>query len=178
MRVTEMALSNSSPLYFQGKQLGTIEREALAGRADSLRLRIDCGSFLKLPAAVDISEQLSTPRVFLIEGTPDSRFFVFGGEKGYWLSIEGKVENVLQTFRTYTDAEYWETRVIERPNDVVIIYEAGVLAIDEDLNIKCHKSKLFNDLVTSIEGDSLRLLRDHDIEWHMQLVDGNDLKSS
>jgi hypothetical protein len=108
----------------------------------------------------------------LIEGKPDSRFFVFGGEKAYWLSVEGKVENVLKTFRTYTDAEYWETRVIERPNDIVIIYEAGVLAVDEDLNIKCHKSKLFNDIVASIEGDSLRLLRDHDTEWHMQLADG------
>jgi hypothetical protein len=172
MKVTEIALANSSPFYFQGKQLGTIERGSLAGRADSLKVRIGGGSFLELPAAVDISEQLRAPRVFLIEGKPDGRFFIFGGEKAYWLSVEGRVENLLTTFRTYTDAEYWETRVIERPNDIVIIYEAGVLAVDEDLNIKCHKSKLFNDIVASIEGDSLRLLRDHDTEWHMQLADG------
>lgn len=172
MRVTELVLANGSPFHFQGKQLGTIEYGTLTGRADSLKVRIGDGSVLDLPAAVDISEQLRAPRVFLIEGERKDRLLVFGGEKAYWLSAEGKIENVLKTFRTYADAEYWETRIIERPNDIVIIYEAGVLAVDEDLNVKCHKSKLFNDVVASIEGDSLRLLRDHDMEWHMQLVDG------
>jgi len=172
MRVNEITLTNSSPLFIEGQQVGTAERGADASKADFLRIRFSSGSFLELPGGVDISEQLRAPRFFMIKGMSDSRLFIFGGENAYWLSTEGKIENVLKTFRTYADAEYWETKIIERSSDIVIIYEAGVLVVDEALTIKCHKSKLFNDVFSSIEGDSLRLLRDHDTEWQMQLVDG------
>lgn len=119
---------------------------------------------------MDISERLRTPRIFVIEGKQNETFAIFGGERIYWISTSGKIEKDFQTFRTYADAEYWETKLIERPSDAVLIYEAGVSVIDEDLRITCHKAKFFNDFFVAIEGDSITLLRDHNTEWRMQLV--------
>ena len=177
MKITEVAIFDVVPLYFQRKQIGSVEALTCAGRIGCLSIRLECGAVLELQAAIDISERLRTPRIFVIEGKPNETFAIFGGERIYWISTLGKVEKDFQTFRTYADAEYWETKLIERPSDVVLIYEAGVSVMDEDLRIRCHKAKFSNDFFVAIEGDSITLLRDHDTEWRMQLVEGNDARS-
>lgn len=170
MKITEIAIIGVVPLYFQRRQIGSVETRTCGGRIDCLGIRLGCGVFLELPAAMDISERLRTPRIFVIEGKQNETFAIFGGERIYWISTSGKIEKDFQTFRTYADAEYWETKLIERPSDAVLIYEAGVSVIDEDLRITCHKAKFFNDFFVAIEGDSITLLRDHNTEWRMQLV--------
>ncbi len=176
MKITEIAIIGVVPLYFQRRQIGSVEARACAGRIDCLGIRLECGAVLELQAALDISERLRMPRIFVIEGKPNETFAIFGGERIYWVSTAGKIEKDFQTFRAYADAEYWETKLIERPRDAVLIYEAGVSVIDEDLRIRCHKAKFINDFFVAIEGDSITLLRDHDTEWRMQLVEGNDSK--
>lgn len=174
MKITEVAIIGVVPLYFQGRQIGSIGARRCAGKMDCLGIRLECGVFMELPAALDISERIETPRIFVIEGKPTDTFVIFGGERIYWISTAGKIEKDFQTFRTYADAEYWETKIIERPSDAVLIYEAGVSVIDEDLRIRCHKAKFYNDFFVVIEGDSITLLRDHDTEWRMQLVEGSN----
>lgn len=176
MKITEIAVIDVVPLYFQRREIGSVEARTCVGRIDCLGIRLKCGVFLELPAAMDISERLRTARIFVLEGKPNETFVIFGGERISWISTAGKVERDFQTFRTYAEAEYWETKIIERPSDAVLIYEAGVSVIDEDLRIRCHKPKFFNDFFVAIEGDSITLLRDHDTEWRMQLVDANDSK--
>jgi hypothetical protein len=176
MKITEVAIIGVVPLYFQRRLIGSVETRICADRIDCLGIRLECGAFLELPAAMDISERLQTPRIFVIEGKPNETFAIFGGERLYWISTAGKVEKDFQTFRTYAEAEYWETKLIERPSNTVLIYEAGVTVIDDDLKVRCHKAKFFNDFFVAIEGDSITLLRDHDTEWRMQLGEGNDSK--
>ena len=55
------------------------------------------------------------------------------------------------------------------------VYEAGVSVIDEDLTIRCHRAKYFNDFFVALDGDSILLLRDHETEWRMQLAGENKL---
>ena len=174
MKIIEIAIIGVVPVYFQGRRIGSVEARKCAGKIDCLGIRLECGVFLELPAAVDISEQLETPRIFVIEGKPNETFVLFGGERIYWISTGGRVEKDFQTFRTAPYTEYWGTKIIERPRDVVLIYEAGVLVMDEDLRIGCNKAKFFNDFFVAIEGDWITLLRDHDTEWRMQLVEGSD----
>jgi hypothetical protein len=178
MKITEIAIIGLVPLYFQGRQIGSIEARTCAGGIDCLGIRLECGVFLELSAAMDISEQLQAPRIFVIEGKPNETFAIFGGERIYWISTAGKVVKDFQTFRTYAEAEYWETKIINRPSDAVLIYESGVSVIDEDLRIRCHKIKFFNDFFAALEGDSITLLRDHDVKWRMQLVQENDSRPS
>jgi hypothetical protein len=174
MKITEIAIFGIAPLYFKNSQIGSVEARACAGRIDCLGIRLECGAVLELQAAIDISERLRRPRIFVIESKSNETFAIFGGERIYWITTAGKVEKDFQTFRSYSEAEYWETKLIERPNDVVLIYEAGVSVIGEDLRIRCHKAKFFNDVFVAIEGDSITLLRDHETEWRMQLAEGND----
>jgi hypothetical protein len=178
MKVSEVTLAKRATLSLNGREFGAAECAPVADRADALRIQLKNGGELELPAAVDVSEQLRAPRIFLIEGESSDAVFLFGGEKAYRLSIMGEVDAVLQTFRTYKNAEYWNTDIIARPHDVVIVYEAGVLVVDEALAPKFHKSKLFNDFFASLEGDSVRLLRDHETEWRMQLADTSDVESN
>jgi hypothetical protein len=170
MRVTEITLASRSPLLFEGKEIGTLECCRSREGDSSLRLRFDERTLLELPA-VDHSERLDYPRVFVIAGKPSDTLVLFGGEQVYWLSTEGKLRKIFKTFRSSDTEEYWETQIIERSRDVVIVYEAGILVIDENLAITCHKQKLFNDFFVSIEGDSIKFLRDQETEWQMQLAD-------
>ena len=175
MKITEIEISGVVPLYFRGKQIGSIEARMCVGRMDCLGIQLECGVFLELPAAMDVSEQIGVPRITVIEGKPAETFVIFGGERIYWISTAGKVEKYFQTYRAYDFTEYWVATVIERPGDAVLIYEAGVTVIDEDLNIRCHKEKYFNDFFVSLDGNSILLLRDHETEWRMQLDESNDL---
>lgn len=120
MKVTEIVLANSSPFYFQGKQLGTVERGALADRADSLRVRIDGSFFFELPGGLDISEQLRAPRVFLIEGNPDTRFFVFGVQVRVLAQILERQDVRRQIAQIATECGSMPDALVDGINDVAM----------------------------------------------------------
>ena len=174
MEWTEIELTGVRPLHFKGKRIGTAERRDASGsRVDSLALRFDTGAHAELRAAVDVSEHLSNPRVFIIEGTSPDTFLLFGGERMYWLSTSGEVKSEFVTFREWGDEEYWVTDIIQHQRAIVIIYELGVLMIDEALRVRWHQPKYFNDDLVTVEGDALKFSRDGEEEWFIRLEDGS-----
>ena len=173
MEWTEIELTGVQPLHFKGKRIGTVERrDAWGSRTDSLALRFDTGVHAELRAAVDVSEHLSNPRVFIIEGTSPDTFLLFGGERLYWVSATGAVKSEFTTFREWGNEEYWVTEIIRQQDAIVIIYESEVLMIDEALRVRWHQSKYFNDDLVTVEGDALKFSRDGE-EWFIRLEDGS-----
>lgn len=175
MKWTEIALIGVQSLQFCDKRLGTIERRETADRIDGLVVRFDTGASIELSAAVDVSEQLEHPRVFVFEGKSRDMFLLFGGEKAYWLSNDGIVKSEYPLFREWGEEEFWTTRILEQGGRVFVIYEVGVLAIDEMLHVRWHKPKLLNDYFVAVENDVLKFTRDHNAEWFMRLDNGNTL---
>ncbi len=70
---------------------------------------------------------------------------LFGGETAYWLKMDGNILRQCSTFRRAGEEEYWKTTLLEWDNSVVVIYEAGVMAVDELLQVRWHTPKLLND---------------------------------
>ena len=169
MRITQYNLTASRSLTLNGEEVATIERTDYYDRINGLRITSKDGRLLDLPGGVDISEQLDVPRVFVIEGVDRERFFVFGGEVAFLISANIKEIARFDLFRSYGEAEYWTTTVLERPSALIIVYEAGVLLIDESLKVLMHKKKLFNDFFVAIDDNGLKFVRDHQDEWHMPL---------
>jgi len=73
----------------------------------------------------------------------------------------------LDLFRKSGEEEYWTTSILEQPREQIIIYEAGVLVIDEHLQVIMHNPKLLNDFFVGLEDRALRFMRDHENEWVM-----------
>ena len=172
MEWTEIALSGVQPLQFRGKQISTAELRETRDRNDGLALHFETGAHVELRAAVDVSEDLSIPRIFIIEGACPNTFMLFGGERLYWISTSGEVNSEIALFRELGESEYWTTNIIQQEGAVVIIYEAGVLVIDGALQVRWHKPKLYNDFFVAVEGNVLKFRRNHEEEWFLRLEDG------
>jgi hypothetical protein len=174
MEWIEVELTGVEPLHFKGRRIGTAERrDAWGSRIDSLALRFDTGAHAELRAAVDVSELLSNPRIFVIEGTSLDTFLLFGGERMYWVSANEAVKSELATFRASGSEEYWVTEIIRHQDALIVIYESGVLMIDEALQVLWHQSKYFNDDFVAMEGRALKFSRDGQEEWLIRLEDGS-----
>ncbi len=130
------------------------------------------GAHAELSAAVDVSERLLNPRVFVIEGASPDTFLLFGGEKLYWVSTTGVVRSEFATFREWGNEEYWVTEIVQQKAAIVIIYESGVLMIDEALQVRWHQPKYFNDNLVAVAGNALQFRRDGKDEWLIRLEDG------
>jgi hypothetical protein len=172
MEWTEIELTGVQSLHFKGKRIGTAERRETRDRTDSLSLHLDTAQRVELRAAVDVSERLSNPRVFVIEGTSSDTFLLFGGERLYWVSTSGEVRSEFATLRAWGNEEYWVTEIVQQHAAIVIIYESGVLMIDEALQVRWHQPKYFNDDLVAVAGNALHFRRDGDEEWLMRLEDG------
>jgi hypothetical protein len=122
-----------------------------------------------------MSQQLESPRLFVIEKNPPDSFVIFGGERVYWVTDEGKFLHETSLFRRLDCSEYWTTQVIEDRQRIIVIYESGVLALDEDLRVRWHRKKFFNDVFVSSEDDVLKFVQDHDTPWNMRATDGTDI---
>jgi hypothetical protein len=152
MKYTEIILRNGQPLQFDGERIGTVQVQETADRIDGLTVHFDNGPHVELRAVVDVSEQLECPRVFVIEGALPDAFLLIGGEKAYEIATDGTVRSEASLFRKWGEEEYWTTRIIEHASGVIVIYEAGVMAIGEDLALRWHTPKFFNDVKGSVNG--------------------------
>lgn len=137
-----------------------------------LRVQFETGQRLELPSAVDVSELISDPRIFIIEGKLLDQVLLFGGGQCYVVGSQGAVEHSFSLFRSEGDEEYWVTTFLERAPDLIIVYEAGVLAIDASFTVLWHQRKYYNDVLDGVEEDRLIFVRDHDTKWQMSLTDG------
>ena len=169
MRWYEYNLKTPQSLSIHGQTLGTIERIDFLDRTNGLKIRPVDGFPFDLPSAVDVSEQLEEPRVFVCEGLDPNRFFVFGGEIAFWVRTDLTQISHRDLFRQTGLEEYWTTTILEQPQSLIFIYESGVLIIDERLQVAMHREKLINDFFIAIEGNALRFSRDHEEEWLMPM---------
>jgi len=91
----------------------------------------------------------------------------------YWVSSNGEVKSEFATFREWGDEEYWVTDIIQQQAAIVIVYELGVLMIDEALQVRWHQPKYFNDDLVAVAGNALKFRRDGEEEWFIRLEDGS-----
>jgi hypothetical protein len=94
---------------------------------------------------------------------------IFGGEIAFWIRTDLTQIARLDLFRQSRFEEYWTTTILDQTTALIIIYEFGVLVIDETLKVLMHKKKLMNDFFVSIENNVLKFVRDHEEEWLMPL---------
>jgi len=108
----------------------------------------------------------------VIEGLPFEKLMIFGGEKAYWILADGRLFGEYLTNRASDLTEYWNTRFVQIDDGLIVIYETSVLALDQLLEVRWHRRKYINDFFAFVANGSLKFLRDHDLEWSMQISDG------
>jgi hypothetical protein len=173
MKWTEITLYGKELLSFEGRQVAMVERQQDGSRINALVIHFNTGIHVELRAAVDVSEQLPYPRIFVIESDLRDKFMLVGGEVAYWLTPDGSVQAELSLYRKWGEEEYWTTSMLEDEKGIIVIYEAGVLAIDDALQVRWHSPKLLNDNFSGMEHDTLKFDRDGDTTWFMRLDDGS-----
>jgi hypothetical protein len=170
LTVTEIKVGAPADLRFHRERIGVVE--AVSRGRSTLNVRFESGSELQLAQCVDLSQQLEAPRVFVIEGTPPDRFLIFGGEKMYWLTPEGLILEEFRLLREQRHEEYWQTQIVGCSDGILAIYEGGVVAIDENLQVRWQKKKFFNDVFVGLEDGFLNFVQDDDTLWRMRVSDG------
>jgi hypothetical protein len=63
-------------------------------------------------------------------------------------------------------------QTIDHDDRMCLIYEGGVLALDDTFTELWHVRKFFNDELVSVEKQALRFCRDHEQQWFLRLADG------
>ncbi len=159
-------------LVFRGARIAGIERIEANGRIDVLAIHFDSGVELRLDAAVDVAESLDRSRVFVIEGKPESTFLIMGGVRAYWIAASGAVNGSMALFRRTGEEEYWTAQFVETETKLFFVYESGILAINETLEVRWHKAKLFNDKLVGVVEGALVFVQDEADEWRLRCEDG------
>lgn len=173
MKINEILLDQAKAYGGDGFRVAAVAPEDCSGRGDCLELRLTACPALRLTAVVDISERLDRPRVFYAESTVTTSVLLFGGETAYRVSCKGEIEYSMPLFRQVGDAEYWILQIVDQDDRLYLIYEGGVLALDDAFTKLWHVRKFFNDELVSIEKEALRFCRDHELKWFVRLTDGS-----
>ncbi len=173
IKVTQLILDDRGTIYFRDGKFAQAERfSSIGSHSNSLRIVFPTGAKLELPRAVDVSELLDESRIHYAIGDRPEVIFIFGGETAYWIDVNGSLASELSIFRTIGDEEYWETTVLRMEDKAIFVYEGGVLAIDTDLKVLWHIKKFYNDVLGESTQDWIRLVRDHDQYYDVDLVSG------
>jgi hypothetical protein len=176
MRWTELSLSGPSFLIFADGSSATIRwhRKLRRGEPeDSAEVLFPGGRSFELTEAVDAGETVDTTRIFAISGKSAGLVLLLGGPIAYRVYNSGHAEEAFRLYRESAYAEYWETQLTETDLGLLVVYEGGVLLLDEDLRVVWHRKKYFNDFFGGIQGEKLSLLRDHQKKLILSLKDGS-----
>jgi hypothetical protein len=133
------------------------------------------GLSIELRDVVDDGETTLGTRVFAVQGSAPDRLFLIGGPTAYRISSAGAVERKVDLLRRWQDAEHWTTELVTVTAGLLIVYEAGVLLLTDELDLRWHQAKYFNDTLARVEDDVAVFVRDHDQEWRVSLKDGAQL---
>lgn len=173
----EVDLSACRQIEIKGKSLSigkSINADDKGRRAKVLQLASSGGNLIELESAVDNSQCLDYPRVFLIfsESVGDN-MVVLGGRIVYWLdtiSMRAYKSYVLE--REDQDVEYWENEILPVEFGYLIVYEAGVFLIDGQLDLVWHRSKSYNDKVELSDQSTMKIISDDEQFKFYSLTDG------
>lgn len=135
----------------------------------NVRLVYPSGASIELRGAADDGETTDFVRVFVLAGSPIDRLLILGGEVAYRINTRGDLAEPIPLDRTAADAEYWSTEIRSTPSGLAVICEGEVLLVGEDLTVKFHAGKAYNDFLTAVSGNTLWFTLDHEETWSMTL---------
>lgn len=171
MKWQELILHGRQLLLFPDRKQARLDWSVSYADVRVLRVACENGKVLELPDAVDAGEMLDDPRVFVIEGRRIDHVCLIGGAQTYSISSLGGIEKTGRLFREDSLTEYWTTLLCEKQDDLLIIYESGVLILDDLFHVRFHQKKMINDVLINVGKNSLTFVRDHETEWSMDLPD-------
>ena len=148
--------------------------EEIRGSARELQLcvALSKGKNVRLPDVLDTSAFALEPTVTVITGLPGAGMFLFGGESAYRVGCDGSEVQKEETHRESRDGEYWDLNPVPCEHGVLLVYEAGVLLVNEQLQVVWHRKKFYNDRFDGLDGDVLNFLRDEADHWSISARDG------
>jgi hypothetical protein len=170
MKAIEVNLASPQKIEVSGATF-TLAREDFAGKDDALCLTLPSGEESRFLGAADVSELIDDPRIHILTGAKSDEVLIFGGERALRLSSQG-VTGEIATFREWRFAEYFATDFFSCEGGMLIVYESGVMLVDEALAVRWHDPKYFNDIVHRVSNGVITLLRDEELEWTIALTDG------
>ncbi len=163
MKITEVELTDSSILVFPDGATAELRYSAPQWGGDKrevLRVQFPTANEIELDDAVDNGETTDYPRIHSIAGSPRESLLLFGGPMAYTISSGEQIIERIGLFRTWDCAEYWSTEFAESSEGLMIVYEAGVLVVNQCLTPIGHIKKRFNDVYRGIHDGKVVLTDD------------------
>ena len=167
MKHQELILRDKHSLVFQD---GVVMH--LRVHQGDLEVRFDSGKVLMLRNVIDRSETLEDLRVFVVEGRLPRTLLLLGGRQTYLISSQGYAAEQIALVREDGDEEYWSLNIFHGVKESVVLYEGGILVLDDLLAVRFHQKKLFNDKLIEMDERRLKFQRNESIEWYFNLDDG------
>lgn len=130
------------------------------GSPDRRDLVVETGLYqaTTLSRVVDTDQALAMPRVLVIQGSEPSELFLFGGEMAYWLTSDGKIAGEAPTYRDYRIDDLWSLEIIPFGENLIVVYETGLLVINEALELKWQRRKYIGEHLHLVNDDKVQLV--------------------
>jgi len=145
-------------------------------RTEFLSISFRKGNEILIDNAIDKSENIEVPRVFVLESqSKDNTIILAGGRTLYWLDLSTQqISQTLDLPRDERDLEHWETLIYPTNDQLLIVCEADYLLIRADLNVAWHNTKYYNEVISPPQpGTSYVTSTDEmDTSTRFSLVDG------
>lgn len=131
-------------------------------RFETLRLTSSSGSQIELKNAVDNSQCLDNPRVFLIySDLVKDNVIIFGGKIVYWISVVSfRTYKSWELDRTYQDVEYWNSEIISVKFGLLVVDEAGFFLINDQLDLVWYRGKYYNEQLKLYDEETVKITSD------------------
>lgn len=129
-----------------------------------LEIRVN-GVAHHLPEVVDTSQGPREHRVWLLMSDRDESVAIFGGLIAYWLDSSHQLASKEKLFREASDEEYWELKAVLLPRGALVVYEGGVMLLEESLKVRWHIRKRYNDSVELVENGCVHFLSETGERW-------------
>jgi hypothetical protein len=139
---------------------------------DDLSVKFASGPELVLAGVIDADERFLWPRLHLFVGVDPTQLLFFGGPAAYRVRSDGHVLERLETQRDLADYECGSLDVITAGDIAVIVYEVGILVIDDDLRRRWLRRKYMNQHRVTLEDDAIWIREPHTIPIGHRLSDG------
>ena len=153
--------------------LCTDDRGRYDQRGKRTKFSISGSKQFSLEDVLDVSQQLSNPRIIVLYKEHLSSIVLLGRGVVYWVDLaSGDVKRKLDLNRDYRDTEYWYIKTLETAEgNNLIIYEGGIMILDRNLGLSWHLPKYYDDNFEGIEGDKI-IMTSGGETWFLGIHDG------
>lgn len=110
--------------------------------------------------------------MYIIQGSGLEDLLLLVGDSLFHLSSLGETVCVLKLNREERDEKFWSTHLERTHIGTLVIYEGGLFLVGNDLTLKWHRMKYYNDIFSGINEGEVILAQDHDVIWSVNLRNG------